>query len=230
MPSALVLGLTGEVFFTGRDDGDFGPGAGPGGAGSPLQERQRTVVDRPWVTVRQVHGRRAVVVEDGVTDLGDTEADALVTTSRDVALAVKTADCAPVAFASTGGVVAVAHAGWRGLTDGVLAETVEAMRGLGATEIEAAVGPCIGPECYEFDDADLDVVAARLGDEVRATTGAGRPALDVRAAVRGALQALRVGLVFESSSCTACDGSGPRWFSHRARGEAQRQATVVWRT
>lgn len=229
MPSALGLGSTGAVSFTRRDDGDFGPGAGPGGAGSALEARQRAVVDRPWVTVRQVHGRRAVVVEEGVTDLDDTEADALVTRSREVALAVKTADCAPVALTSAEGVVAVAHAGWRGLAEGVVAETVEAMRALGATDIQAAVGPCIGPECYEFREADLDVVAARLGDKVRATTDAGRPALDLRAAVRTALDALGVRVAFEAGFCTACDGSGTRWFSHRARGEAQRQATVVWR-
>lgn len=230
MPWALVLGLTGEVSFTGRDDGDFGSGAGPGGAGSPLEARQRAVVDRPWVTVRQVHGCRAVVVDDGVTDLDGTEADALVTTSRQVALAVKTADCAPVAFTSAEGVVAVAHAGWRGLTDGVLDETVAAMRALGATDLQAAVGPCIGPECYEFRDADLDMVAARLGDQVRSSTNAGRPALDLRAAVRAGLEALGVRLAFEAGACTACDGSGTRWFSHRARGDAQRQATAVWRT
>ncbi|MBW3558021.1 MAG: polyphenol oxidase family protein, partial [Actinobacteria bacterium] len=217
------------VAFCGRDEGDFGPGAGPGGAGSVLEARQRAVVDRPWKTVRQVHGRRVLTVDDGAADLEGEEADALVTASADVALAVKTADCAPVALASAEGVVAVAHAGWRGVAEGVLAETVRTMRDLGATDIEAAVGPCIGPECYEFSTADLDAVAARLGQAVRATTGAGRPALDLPAAVRAALDGLGVRLVHEAGVCTACDGSGTRWFSHRARAETQRQATVVWR-
>ena len=213
--------------FTGRDDGDFGPGAGPGGPGSDLEARQRAVVDRPWKTVRQVHGRRAVVV-GATTVLAGVEADALVTASPEVALAVKTADCAPVALASAEGVIAVAHAGWRGLVEGVLAETVAAMRGLGATDIVAGLGPCIGPECYEFAAPDLDAVSARLGDRIRATTSAGRPALDLRAAVRGSLEALGVALVLDASECTACGDA--RWFSHRARGDAQRQAAVVWRT
>lgn len=250
MPSALLLGpndrLSGAtgpgadasqatgiqsapaaVAFTGRDDGDFGPGAGPGGPGSDLEARQRAVVDRTWKTVRQVHGRRAVVV-GATTVLQGVEADALVTASPEVALAVKTADCASVAFASADGIIAVAHAGWRGLVEGILAETVAAMRGLGATDIVAGLGPCIGPECYEFAAPDLDAVAARLGDGIRAATSAGRPALDLRAAVRGGLEALGVALLFDAAECTACGGD--RWFSHRARGEAQRQAAVVWRT
>ena len=90
------------------------------------------------------------------------------------ALAVLTADCAPVALASPEGVFGVAHAGWRGLVAGVLERTVDAMRALGATEIGAVLGPCIRAECYEFGPADLDRVAARLGDGVRATTAVGR--------------------------------------------------------
>lgn len=243
MPSALAVafGATADtratgfgppaaVAFTGRADGDFGPGAGAGGDGSALLARQRAVVDRPWRTVRQVHGRRAVTVPGPLAQLAEVEADALVTACRDVALAVKTADCAPVALASAEGVVAVAHAGWRGLADGVLAEAVAAMRRLGATGIRAALGPCIGAECYEFSQHDLDAVADRLGDGVRATTAAGRPALDLAGAVRNALDELGVELDFEAGACTACDGGGTRWFSHRARGDTQRQATVVWGT
>ncbi|HUQ40036.1 MAG TPA: polyphenol oxidase family protein, partial [Acidimicrobiales bacterium] len=142
------------------------------------------------------------------------------------ALAVLTADCAPVALASSEGVIAVAHAGWRGVAAGVIEATVAEMEALGATAIEAAIGPCIHAECYEFGPAELDGVAARLGDDVRSRTSAGRPALDLPAAVRAALRRAGVETVTDVDVCTACS---PDHFSWRARQELQRQATVVWR-
>ena len=136
-------------------------------------------------------------------------------------LAVLTADCAPVALASDKGVVGVAHAGWRGLVAGVLERTVEAMRALGADGVQAALGPCIHAECYEFGAADLDVVAARYGDAVRAVTTEGTPALDLPAAVRAALDGAGVELVSGDVACTACS---PDHYSFRARSEDERQA------
>ena len=208
-----------EVRFTTVADGDFSDVA-------PAGERdaaQRRVVDLPRKTVHQVPGV-AVAVADRATDTADTDADALMTTESGVALAVRTADCAPVAFAAEG-VVAVAHAGWQGLTAGVLAQTVAAMRAKSDGRVIAALGPCIHAECYEFSPHDLDFVASRLGDGVRGVTAEGRPALDVPAAVRAALAAKDVELIHDEQVCTACSG---RHWSHRARRDVQRQATVVW--
>jgi YfiH family protein len=198
-----------EVRFTGREEGD-----------------QRTAaVDRPWTRLHQVHGDRVVVVTEPGGSVGE-EADAAVTAVPGARLAVLTADCAPVAFASDDGVVGVAHAGWRGLVAGVLERTVEAMRALGADgRIQAALGPCIHAECYEFGADDLDVVAARYGDVVRAITTEGTPALDLPAAVRAALDGAGVELVSGDLACTACS---PDHYSFRARREDERQATVVW--
>ena len=172
-----------------------------------------------------MHGASVVVVDQRTPADGVGEADALITTDRDVAVAVRIADCAPVALAADG-VAAMVHAGWRGLVAGVLDETVKAMRDLGATSIEAALGPCVHPECYEFGPDDLDTVAARFGERVRSRSATGAPALDMPAAVRAALEALGVRLAHDAAVCTACD-AGAYW-SHRARGEAQRQAGVVW--
>ena len=141
-----------------------------------------------------------------------------------MALAVFTADCAPVALGSPEGVVGVVHAGWRGLEAGVVEAAVAAMRGLGATRVDAVLGPCIRAGCYEFGDADLDRLAARFGPAVRALTSGGRPSLDLPAAVAAALVAAGADLVDDHGGCTACSRD---WFSHRARGETQRQATVV---
>jgi hypothetical protein len=195
-----------------------------------MVERRRAIVDRPWTWLRQVHGARVVHVTEAGEHAG-AEADAAVTTHDGAVLCILTADCAPISFWSADGVRGVAHAGWKGLAEGVIGATAEAMRRLGATSIDAALGPCIHPSCYEFSPADLDVVATRLGDHVRATTADGRPALDLPGAVRRAIEDAGVRLVEDIGRCTACDvgdGGGPRWFSHRARADEERQALVQW--
>ena len=173
-----------------------------------------------WTVLRQVHGSRVVTVDAPGACTGE-EADAAVTTVPGARLAVLTADCAPIALASEEGVVAAVHAGWRGLHDGVIDAAVHRMRALGASRIEAALGPCIHVECYEFVD-----VASWFDEDVRGTTRDGRPALNVPAAVRAALQRADVELVHDEDVCTAC--AADRYWSHRARGEQERQATVVW--
>lgn len=189
-----------------------------------VDARRRAVVDLPWTWLRQVHGGRVVVVTAPGEHAG-AEADAAVTAVPGAALAVQTADCAPIGLLAAEAVGAV-HAGWRGLAAGVVGAAVDAMRDLGATEIRAVLGPCIRSRCYEFGAADLDVVADALGHGVRATTGWGTPALDVPAAVVAALGAAGVDDVRDTGVCTACS---PVHRSHRARGEAQRQSLVVWR-
>jgi len=184
------------------------------------------VVDRRVLWLRQVHGD-GVVVARPPSDPAVREGDALVTTGADVALGILTADCAPVALASPEGVVGAAHAGWAGLAMGILERTVDAMRSLGAGRVDAALGPCIHAECYQFAQTDLDRLARRLGDHVRGTTAAGTPAFDLPAGVAVALERSGTNVVHRAAECTAC--AADRYFSHRARRETQRQAMVVWR-
>jgi YfiH family protein len=205
------------VVFTDRSHGDLAVGS------VGVDARRRALVDAPWTWLRQVHGGRVVVVTEPGEHAGE-EADAAVTAVPGAVLAVQVADCAPVALVSDE-VVGVAHAGWRGLAAGVLPATVEAMRSLGATRLTATLGPCIHPGCYEFGAADLDAVAAELGEHVRGTTRDGRPALDVPSAVRASLASVGVEVV-DASTCTACS---PDHWSHRARADVERQAVVVWR-
>lgn len=230
-PAVLGLGPA-WVRFTGRAEGGMADVSAShlGRDGTDLLDvalraRRRAVVDRPWTVLRQVHGADVVVVDEPGAASG-RPADAAVSACRGVALAVLTADCAPVAFASPEGVIGVAHAGWRGLVSGVISETVLAMRELGARSILAALGPCIGAECYAFGPSDLDGAAACFGDGVRAETRTGEPALDVAAAVRVAVEQAGAELVWEAAICTSC--SADHW-SWRARRDTQRQATVVWR-
>ena len=162
-----------------------------------------------------------------VTEPGEhagAEADAAVTATPGAVLAVHTADCVPVLLHDAcAGVVGAAHAGWRGLVAGVLEATVDAMAALGAEQVIATVGPHIRARCYEFGAADLDRVAAALGDDVRAETAWGTPALDLAAGVRRALDGRAE--VHLAPGCTACEPD--TYFSHRARADRGRQAATV---
>jgi YfiH family protein len=126
-----------------------------------LVAEARGVAAAHLVGVWQVHGREVAVVDVPWVAGEGPRADAMVTRQPGVALGVITADCAPVLFADpVAGVVAAAHAGWRGACGGVLEASVDAMVALGASRdrVVAAVGPCIAQESYE--------VAADLRDEV----------------------------------------------------------------
>ncbi len=211
-----------------RADGDFRidqPAA-------VLAERRRAFVDLPWVWVRQVHGARVVTVDAAnVEAVCGIEADALVTATPGLALAVHTADCVPVVLASPAGVIGVVHAGWRGIAAGVVGAAVEAMEALGAPRdgLSVAVGPHIGPECYEFGPEELARLEAQLGAScgLRSRTLDGSPALDLRAALAAAARRAGVsGPVPTTPACTSCDAD--RYYSHRARAERARMATVAW--
>jgi YfiH family protein len=195
------------------------------GAGSRVEARRRAVVDLPWTVLRQVHGARVVTVDRPGAASGEP-ADGAVTAARGAALAVLTADCAPVALASPEGCLGVAHAGWRGLRAGVVEATVQALRRMGATRVEAVIGPCIHPCCYPFGEDDLAAVESRLGQPVRSVDRQGRPALDLVAGVRAALHSAGASLVGEAADCTGCQDGLWSW---RTGATARRQATVVWR-
>ncbi len=103
------------------------------------------------VTVFQVHSPDVAVISGPLTDAAP-RADAMVTATPGLALAILTADCQPVLFADPqAGVIGAAHAGWRGARDGILDATIEAMEGLGARrqDIRAVIGPSISQAAYE---------------------------------------------------------------------------------
>ena len=211
--------LVAQCRFTEASDGDFRIDAEQPG----LDDRRRAVVDAPWTWLTQVHGATVVVV-DRPGDGAGTEADASVTASIGAPLAIQTADCVPVLLVGEG-IVGAAHAGWRGLAQGVLDATVEVMRRRSDGPIEALVGPHISASAYEFGADDLDGLVRRFGPSVAATSSTGTPALDVAEAVRVSLDRLDVaGMRFVGG----CTGSSTRWHSPRVRGDRARQTSVIW--
>jgi YfiH family protein len=175
-----------------------------------------------WVWLEQVHGVE-VHVATGPTEAQPPEADAAVTATRGLPLAVLTADCAPVALACDDA-IGVVHAGHRGLEHGVIGAAVAALREIGSGSVRAYLGPCIRPEHYEFGAADLARLVARFGPGVEGRTRAGRPAFDVPAAVRIALERCGVEALDDSGVCTAASADH---FSYRRDGVTGRQATIA---
>jgi polyphenol oxidase len=143
------------------------------------------------------------------------EADGHVVRSSGIAPLVFVADCLPVALSGPDG-VAMVHAGWRGLAGGILAAGAEAV---GATS--AAIGPGIGPCCYEVGEEVLGAFSD-LGDGV----AAGRM-LDLPGVARQLLVRAGVEKIESAGLCTSCEEK--LFFSHRRdRGRTGRQAGIAW--
>jgi hypothetical protein len=116
-------------------------------------------------TVYQIHSADCVTVQQAWPDADRPQADALVTNRPRLVLGVVTADCAPVLLADqAAGVVAAAHAGWKGAAGGVTDAAIAAMEALGAqrSRIAAAIGPCIAQASYEVDQAFCDRFCAEV--------------------------------------------------------------------
>lgn len=129
---------------------------------SIVENRRRAVAavapGAALVTVHQVHSADALYVAAAHADDARPRADAMVADRPGLALGILTADCAPVLLADReAGIVAAAHAGWKGALGGVVEATVAEMERRGATRsrIAAAVGPCIARRSYEVDDGFL---------------------------------------------------------------------------
>ena len=192
-----------------------------------LRELLGLSADPAWLN--QVHSVAVQDVDIARPSHSPVTADAAVTTRLGVACVVMVADCLPVLFSTRDGSrVGAAHAGWRGLANGVLEETVRALRVPG-NELMAWLGPCISREHFEVGDEVREAF-------VRQDTGAsayfdrnarGRWQADLVGLAKRRLEQQGVTDVSGGSWCTFADRE--RFFSDRRDGQGGRLAALIWR-
>jgi YfiH family protein len=176
------------------------------------------------VQVKQVHGARAVAADD----LPLAEADAIVARGgRHVAVGVRVADCVPLLVGDEdSGDVAAIHAGWRGIVAGVVRAGVEL---LGGRNLVAAIGPCIGPCCFEVGlDVAEEIARASDAEHGALSQRGGKAYADLRSAVRAQLRALGVAddRIEDVPGCTKHDAV--RFHSFRRDGrESGRMLSAI---
>lgn len=174
--------------------------------------------------LEQVHGTRVLDLDyDDVAP-----ADGAVTTRVGTVCAVLTADCLPVLLCDRAGRrIGVAHAGWRGLLDGVLPAAVAAL-GAAPSQVVAWLGPAIGQASYEVGAEVRGAFVARsaAADRRFAPNARGRWQADLYGLARDALVATGVEAVHGGGFCTFAEAK--RFFSHRREAPCGRMATLVW--
>ena len=186
------------------------------------RERLAGLLPAAPLWLKQVHGT-SVFRHPGRPG-PEPEADALVAFAPGRVCAVLTADCLPVVFCDrSASRVGVAHAGWRGLAEGVLQATISALE-CDPAELIAWLGPAIGPSAYEVG---ADVVAAFPDEFEQGFAPRGdRWLLDLYTVARMKLADAGVTAVFGGNFCTYSDPE--RFFSFRRDGVTGRMATLVW--
>lgn len=176
--------------------------------------------------LQQVHG---IVVADANPTVV-AEADASWTASPGIACTVMTADCLPALFCDRAGTrVAAAHAGWRGLLNGVLEATLDALA-VPAEEVLVWLGPAIGPRAFEVGGEVREAFIAVQPEADQAfvpSINAGKYMANIYQLARLRLAARGVTAVYGGGFCTVSD---PRFFSYRRSARTGRFASLVWLT
>jgi polyphenol oxidase len=177
------------------------------------------------VWLAQVHGNQVAALDAGPPA---GPADAAWSRLPNRVCAILSADCLPILLtAEAGGVVAAAHAGWRGLAAGVIEAAVQAL-GVPPASLLAWLGPAIGPRHFEVG---AEVRAALLegdpgAEAAFAANARGRFMADLAQLARRRLTALGVSRIYGGGDCTFERDN--RYFSHRRDGTTGRQATLIW--
>lgn len=199
--------------FRGAAFGDASDGNGRDDAGARDRISAELDVSTRWASVRQVHGR-VVVGVDRAGPAGD--GDGMITDRPGLPLTIATADCVPIIIEGVRS-VAVLHAGWRGVAAGVIEAGRDAMVAMGDTPRRAAIGPSIGPCCYEVGEE----VCSAIGGASSCTTF-GTTSVDLWAAAETQLDGLTV---WRADRCTFTDTD---YWSYRRDGTSNRQIAVAW--
>ena len=183
------------------------------------------------VMPRQTHSCRVAVIDEKfrALDIDKQEAalegvDASVTSLPGVVIGVNTADCVPIVLVDeVAGVIAVAHAGWRGTVGRIAGKVVEEMcrQGACADRIQAAMGPSICQDCFEVGDEVVEAFSQahfEVDALVKRNTATGKAHIDLRAANRAVLVAAGIPAanIVISQHCSRCEHE--RFFSARRLG------------
>ncbi|MET0431076.1 MAG: peptidoglycan editing factor PgeF [Hyphomicrobium sp.] len=188
------------------------------------------------VTLYQEHGTTALEVSSPPARENLPHADAVVSVTPGLVIGVLTADCAPILLAdAAAGVVAAAHAGWRGALNDVIGSAVREMERLGARRdrIAAAIGPCISQRSYEVGpefEATFLARATSYGAYFVREASTARPHFDLAGFVRMRLQEAGVGSVEDVALCTCENESlffSYRRKTHRQEGDYGRQISAI---
>ena len=177
------------------------------------------------ITMRQVHGDQILDVRDrNVKEAG--EGDGMKTREKEAFLGILTADCVPILFVvPEEKIVAVVHAGWRGTLAGIgpkMVRLLESQHGVSASAIEAAMGPAIGPCCYEVQQDVSRPLVERWGKiaELCVEPREGKIFLDLRRLNRAILEKAGVPShkIYRGGPCTSC--APDEFFSYRREKKA----------
>ncbi len=204
------------------------------------RERLRTAFDLPRdnpATVSQVHGDRLLIIDETTQRLDSTAYlpyDGILTAVQGIAIGIKTADCVPLLIADRmKRIIGVVHAGWRGTASGIAPNAIERMIHVFASDpndIIVAIGPSIGPCCYEVDASVFHAFDNTPAQQRAFTPGrrAGKWMCNLPAANR--LQLLHTGIppenIFSADICTSCRHD--IFYSHRAEeGNTGRQISFL---
>lgn len=204
-----------------------------------LQNRSivRSALPAEPLWLKQIHGVTvSTPASRGALGNGPFEADASVTNIPSEVLAILTADCMPVLFASrSGDVIGAAHAGWRGLSGGILENTINEMvalsPGLTMSDISAWMGPAIGPSAFEVGE-DVLQSFAHQGQDILSKAfipivgTPGKYLADLYLLARDRLRALGIEQIDGGGLCTVNDPE--RFFSYRRDKVTGRFACLIW--
>ncbi len=175
--------------------------------------------------LQQVHSNR-VIEAQASTEV--TEADACVSRRPHAVCVVMTADCLPVLFCDRQGrVVAAAHAGWRGLADGILEATLKAMQ-VDAGDVMAWLGPAIGAQAYEVGAEVRDTFVQQMpaSESAFVATRKAHWLMDMYRLARLRLQVSGVKAIYGGEFCSYTERE--RFYSYRRDGVTGRMASLIW--
>ena len=203
-----------------RPPGFAGAAFGTAAAGDLRRDREARArvaaelgISSDWAYLNQVHGNAVVVAGEG-GNLGD--GDALIALEPGIPIMVATADCVPIIIEADDA-VAVVHAGWRGAAVGVVERALETLASYDREPRRAAIGPAIGPCCYEVGQEVVEQFPGFVEQTIWGT-----PSVDIAGYLAEQMHGLDV---WRSAECTF---ESKRLYSWRGDRTEERQVAVAW--